>query len=209
MQLAGFGLHSTNGLPKGLYRMNESVTLNGDEFTLREMTSKDKDTVLSFAGSLPKHDLLFLRRDISKPKVVDAWIEATKSGAFNTLLAEKDGGVVGCVALYIDPLSWSPHVGDLRVLVAQSARKHGLGRYLVQQGFRIALARGISKLTAQMTPDQKGAIAVFEELGFRGEALLKDHVQDAQGTLHDLLTLSCDVANMANRLEAYRSGDGA
>lgn len=209
MHRAGCGLRLTNGLPKGLFRMNEIASLNGSEFTLREMIGGDKDAVLAFAGSLPQHDLLFLRRDISKPKVVDAWIEATEAGAFNTLLAEKDGHVVGCVALYIDPRGWSPHVGDMRVLVAPTARQHGLGRYLVQQGFRIALDRGISKLTAQMTPDQQGAIAVFEELGFRGEALLKDHVQDAQGTLHDLVTLSCDVANMTSRLEAYRNDESA
>lgn len=209
MHRAGFGLRLTIGLPKGLFRMKEIASINASEFTLREMSGGDKDAVLAFAGSLPQHDLLFLRRDISKPKVVDAWIEATEAGAFNTLLAEKDGHVVGCVALYIDPRGWSPHVGDMRVLVAPTARQHGLGRYLVQQGFRIALDRGVSKLTAQMTPDQQGAIAVFEELGFRGEALLKDHVQDAQGTLHDLVTLSCDVAKMTSRLEAYRNDESA
>ncbi|MBV7265390.1 GNAT family N-acetyltransferase [Erythrobacter sp. WH131] len=173
------------------------------------MTADDKDAVLAFAGSLPDHDLLFLRRDIRKPRVVDAWIEATESGAFSTLLAEREGKIAGCVALYTDPLSWSPHVGDLRVLVADTARKHGLGRHLVQQGFRIALDKGLSKLTAQMTADQKGAITVFEEMGFRGEALLKDQVQDADGTAHDLVTLSCDVANAARRLEAYGIGESA
>jgi len=188
--------------------MNETVSLKGVDYTLRGMTGTDKDAMLAFAGSLPKHDLLFLRRDITQPKVVEAWIDATEAGAFTTLLAEKDGEVVGCVALYTDPLSWSPHVGDMRVLVAESARKHGLGRHLVQQGFRIALDKGLDKLTAQMTADQKGAITVFEELGFRGEALLKDHVQDAAGALHDLVTLSCDVASVSSRLEAYGIGQG-
>lgn len=187
--------------------MTDTVALNGVDFTLRDMTAADKDAVLAFAKSLPIHDLLFLRRDITKPRVVEAWIEATEAGAFDTLLAERDGTVVGCVALYTDPLSWSPHVADLRVLVAQNVRKHGLGRYLVEQGFRIALDKGLSKLTAQMTVDQKGAITVFEELGFRGEALLKDQVQDADGTMHDLVTLACDVASVTDRLEAYGIGE--
>ncbi|MBD2843054.1 GNAT family N-acetyltransferase [Erythrobacter rubeus] len=189
--------------------MKETITLGGADFTLRDMKADDKDAMLAFAGTLPAHDLLFLRRDIRQPRVVDAWIEATGAGAFNSVLAERDGEIVGCVALYTDPFSWSPHVGDLRVLVAEAARQHGLGRHMVQQGFRIALDKGLSKLTAQMTADQKGAITVFEELGFRGEALLKDHVQDATGALHDLVTLSCDVANAARRLEAYGIGESA
>ena len=189
--------------------MSENVILKGVEFVLREMKRGDKDGMLGFAKALPAHDLLFLRRDITKPKVVDAWIEATEAGAFTTLLAESDGAIVGCVALYTDPLSWSPHVGELRVLVADEVRKHGLGRWLVEQGFRIALDKKLSKLVAQMTVDQKAAITVFEELGFRGEALLKDQVQGANGKLHDLVTLSCDVASATSRLEAYGIGESA
>jgi len=209
MRRAECGLHLMNGLPKGLYRMNETVTLNGAEFVLRKMTDNDRDGLLAFAKALPPHDLLFLRRDITQAKVVDAWIEATEAGAFATLLAEKDGVIVGNVALYTDPLSWSPHVGDLRVMVAETARKHGLGRFLVEQGFRIALDKGLKKLTAQMTVDQKAAITVFEELGFRGEALLKEQVQDSNGTLHDLVTLSCDVESATNRLAAYGVGESS
>lgn len=187
--------------------MHETVTLGGLEFVLRNMVDTDKAAVLEFARALPSHDLLFLRRDITQAKVVEAWIDATQAGAFDTLLAEKDGDVIGSVALYTDPLSWSPHVGDLRVLVAEGARQHGLGRFLVEQGFRIALEKGLLKLTAQMSVDQKAAITVFEELGFRGEALLKDQVQDAHGGLHDLVTLACDVKSATSRLAAYGVGE--
>lgn len=187
--------------------MQQNVTLKGHEFSLREMERADRDGVLAFANALPAHDLLFLQRDITKPKVVDAWIEATEAGAFTTLLAESGGSIVGCIALYTDPLSWSPHVGELRVLVADEVRKHGLGRWLVEQGFRIALDKGLAKLTARMTIDQKAAITVFEELGFRGEALLKDQVQGPDGAMHDLVVLACDVAAATGRLEVYGIGE--
>jgi RimJ/RimL family protein N-acetyltransferase len=54
-----------------------------------------------------------------------------------------------------------------------------------------------------MTVDQKGAIAVFEEMGFRPEALLRDHVKDRDGKTHDLLILSLDVAKFQAQMEAY------
>ena len=39
--------------------------------------------------SCSTHDLLFLRRDISQPKVVAAWMDATRNGLITTLLAHQ------------------------------------------------------------------------------------------------------------------------
>jgi L-amino acid N-acyltransferase YncA len=48
-------------------------------------------------------------------------------------------------------------------------------------------------LTARMTPDQRGSITLFEETGFRGEAMLRDHVRDRDGNVFDLAILSLDL----------------
>lgn len=188
-------------------RFPSSIMLDDTKFTLRPMTPDDKAAMLTFAKSLPAHDLLFLTRDITKRRVVDAWIAATDAGSIETMIAEQDGRIAGCSALITDPLSWSPHLGELRVLVESAARQHGLGRVLIEQCFRKALDKNLKKLTAQMTADQKGAITVFEELGFRGEALLKDHVRDNDEELHDIVILSCDVDRAAGQLEAYGMGE--
>ena len=58
-----------------------------------------------------------------------------------------------------------------------------------------------------MTLDQKGAIATFESLGFRPEALLRDHVKDRQGGLHDLIMMSHRVADFQRTLETYGVSD--
>jgi len=100
-------------------------------------------------------------------------------------------------------LSWSRHVGELRVLVGPALRGAGLGRQLIQESFLLALELELDKLCAQMTIDQRGAIAVFEELGFRAEALLRNHVKDRDGTSHDLAVLSHDVKAVDATLHAY------
>ena len=51
-----------------------------------------------------------------------------------------------------------------------------------------------------MTVDQQGAIAVFESLGFRAEALLRNHVRDRDGKAHDLVLLGHDVAEVLRLL---------
>ena len=44
-----------------------------------------------------------------------------------------------------------------------------------------------------MLTDQHDARKVFSRLGFREEAILKDHVQDADNVPHDLLIMTNDV----------------
>jgi RimJ/RimL family protein N-acetyltransferase len=88
-------------------------------------------------------------------------------------------------------------------MVSAAMRGKGLGRLLTQEGFAVAVGLGIEKIIAQMTVDQKGAIAVFEGMGFRPEALLRDHVKDREGRTHDLLILSHDVARFQSQMDAY------
>jgi L-amino acid N-acyltransferase YncA len=171
--------------------------------TLRYMTAADAEVALAFARALSPHDLLFLRRDITRPEAVDIWMKGIERGRITTIVAEDGGQVHGYATIDRGDLTWSPHVAELRVMVAAAMRGKGLGRLLTQEAFAIALGLGIEKMVAQMTLDQKGAIAVFEEMGFRPEALLRDHVKDRDGKTHDLLILSLDVAKFQALMEAY------
>lgn len=184
-------------------RYPRRVPLEEGEVVLEHMGPDDEAEVLAFARNLPPHDLLFLRRDITRPPVLAAWIREIGEGSITSLLARRDGELLGCSAVVRDPLSWSPHVGELRVLVDPRGRARGLERLLIQESFLIALDQGLEKLMAQMTLDQDAAIKVFEDLGFRGEALLRDQVRDADGTRHDLVILGHDVQQFQAQLEAY------
>jgi RimJ/RimL family protein N-acetyltransferase len=169
----------------------------------RLMGRADEAAVLAFARKLPTHDLLFLPRNISEPKVLGAWINEIERGAIISVLAIKDGNVVGCGTVVRDPHSWSPHVGEIRMVNLPEVRGQGVGRLLSQETFALALGAGLEKLSAQMTVDQKGAIALFESLGFKAEALLRDHVRDADGKKHDIVVLGHNVAQFLAQMEAY------
>jgi GNAT superfamily N-acetyltransferase len=173
------------------------------EVLIAPMAAGDRDAIAAFVAALPAHDLLFLRRDIGHPKVLAAWFDALTDGRISSLVARDSEQIVGCTALVTDALSWSRHVGELRVLVAPAWRGRGLGRALIQECFAQALERGLDKLCAQMTVDQSSAIAVYEGLGFRAEALLRGHVQDREGRRHDLALLSHDVAAVQATMSAY------
>jgi L-amino acid N-acyltransferase YncA len=181
----------------------ETRVIGNRQVTLRHMTPADKQGLLAFARGLPEHDLLFLRRDITQDDAVDDWIRELETGEIATVLAVVGNEIVGYATIHRSMLRWTAHVAELRVMVAESMRGAGLGRVLTQEAFAIALSQGIEKMVAQMTLDQKGAIATFEGLGFRPEALLRDQVKDRQGNKHDLLMLSHEVARFEAQLAAY------
>jgi ribosomal protein S18 acetylase RimI-like enzyme len=170
---------------------------------IRRFRSEDIEPMLRFSRGLPEHDLLFLGRDLKHRRVVEAWQQAVEDGFIDSFVAEDGDAIVASSALVRDPLGWSGHVGEVRLLVSPELRGQGVGRRLLEEIAKVAVQRNLKKLIAQMTPDQQGAIQLFEEHGFRGEALLKDHVMDRDGSVHDLVILSLDVDRMSAQHEAF------
>ncbi len=188
--------------------MTTHMTIDGADVTIRPFLRTDAAAVAAFTQELPEHDLLFLSRDIKHARVMEAWLDAVAAGEIESLIATIGEAVVASTAIVKDPLGWSPHVAELRLLVAPALRGKGLGRALLDASIRLAIEGGAAKLIARMTPDQRGAITMFEESGFRGEAMLHDHVRDRSGALHDLAILSMVVARAQAAQLAFH-GDAA
>ena len=194
----------------GALKLPRQLTLtDGSDLTLRLLHRIDIEAFLAFTQSLSDHDLLFLRTDITDAGIVADWLDNIEAGRIVTIVAEGGGRIFGYGSLHLSNTPWSQHVGELRVLISDTMRGKGLGRALTDAIFAQALDRGIEKMVAQMTIDQKGAIATFEELGFKAEALLRDHVKDRTGEKHDLLVYSHDVREFQSQLDAYGVSDAA
>jgi ribosomal protein S18 acetylase RimI-like enzyme len=172
----------------------KKITLpDGAEVELREMTAADRNAVLAFARGLPQEDLMFLRVDLTEDSVVDAWVHNLETGHTSSIVAYDSNGLIGYASVHRNPTSWTRHMGEIRVNVDPAYRSRGLGRVLTANIFDISRAIGLSKITAHMTSDQRGAQAAFRHLGFIPEALLADYVQDRNGTTRDMVIMSFDV----------------
>ena len=79
------------------------------------------------------------------------------------------------------------------LLLGREVRGKGLGHVLAGELFGYAEELGLLKVVARMAADQKGAIQVFEKMGFKMEALLADCVIDREDRTHDLIIMSYDV----------------
>lgn len=173
------------------------------DLTVRVMTRDDCDAIVAFANDLPAHDRLYLQRDLTDADVVDALLAELDADKIAGIVAEAKNDMLGYGMMIPSEEAWSQHVAEIRVSVAVSARGKGIGRILTQEAFAIALACDVKKLMARMTPDQKGAIAAFEGLGFKPEGLMRDHIIDPEGSHHDLLVMGHDVEGFQMTLRTY------
>ena len=179
-----------------------TITLdNNTAVSLRLMTAADADRIVTFARNLPADDLLFLRMDITNPDVVAQWVQNLAAGRTVTIIAEANSAMAGYASLHHPEVTWQRHLGEIRIQVGQHYRSQGLGRILAAEIFAIARDLGLRKLMAQMTSDQKGAIATFKRLGFQMEALLQDFVIDRSDRTHDLIVMAYDVTGLTEHVD--------
>ena len=174
---------------------------DGTLISLRLMTHADAAAIAAFARSLPEDDLLFLRMDITDPEAVAHWVKNLGAGLATTVIAEAGGQIAGYATLVQNRVGWQRHLGEIRTQVGLPFRSRGLGRALAGEIFSLARSRGLRKIVAQMTPDQKGAMATFERLGFRPEALLQDFVVDHAGRTRDLVVMGYDVTGLTDQVD--------
>ncbi|MFE5702028.1 GNAT family N-acetyltransferase [Rhodococcus koreensis] len=138
-----------------------------------------------FFGQLSDRDLTFIKEDLANPETIRRW----SVGPAQQWLAVHGKDIAGFVA--VRPLTeWSDHVAELRLVVHPAHRRAGIGRALARHALTEALRAGRRKVVVELAADQGHALAMFGALGFTGEALLRDHIRDRSGELHDLIMLA-------------------
>jgi len=169
---------------------------DGSGVVLRPMVKEDESALLAFFQGLSEGDRLYLRDDVTDPEVVSDWAKRLDYNRVLPILAVEGDNIVGNATLHRNPHSWMRHVGSIRLVVSLAYREKGLARVMAAEIFQNAVTAGLDKLMAEMTTDQSGARRVFARLGFREEAILKDHVIDTDGVKHDMLLMSNDVSKL-------------
>ena len=87
----------------------------------------------------------------------------------------EDGRIVGRLSLARDQHPASKHVADLGLMVAQSHRRQGIGRALLEAAVEWARANDVRKLELHVFTYNEAAIALYESFGFEREGLRKQH----------------------------------
>jgi len=162
------------------------------------------DALLAFFGSLPAGDLTFIKEEVTDPDTVRSW--ASDTGPGGRWVAVDGDEVTGYLALRPLP-GWSDHVGELRLVVSPTRRGSGLGRELARRAVVEGVSAGLSKLVVEVVAEQGAALALFTDLGFSGEAMLRDQIRDRNGELRDLMVLAHHVSETWAGMDAIGIAD--
>jgi ribosomal protein S18 acetylase RimI-like enzyme len=153
--------------------------------TIQDFRPEHVEALGALFARLPESDVTFIKEDVS-PAAVAGWLDAH---GWRWVDVEPDGSVVGLAALL--PLTgWSDHVAELRLVVDPTTRGRGIGRSLAQHAVAHALRSGLLKVVVEVPAAQERITEMFLDLGFTGEALLRDHFRDRTGELQDLIMLA-------------------
>ena len=93
-----------------------------------------------------------------------------------TVIVAIDGErVVGRLSLSRDPHPASHHVADLGLMVAESHRRRGIDKRLLEEAVTWARSVGIRKLELHVFPWNESALRLYESFGFDREGYRKRH----------------------------------
>ncbi|MDF0529676.1 GNAT family N-acetyltransferase [Tsukamurella sp. 8F] len=154
--------------------------------TIRSLVATDAVGLADLFASLSESDRTLIREDLHDTSAVGRLVAHPD---LHWVATSDDGALVGYCAIDRLP-GWSDHVGELRLVVRASGRGAGIGRSLVRTALLGALSAGVGKVVVELVAEQEPVLQMFSELGFTGEALLRDHIRDRDGRLHDLVMLA-------------------
>jgi RimJ/RimL family protein N-acetyltransferase len=174
------------------------------EIIYRAPQIDDAERLRGFVGQVPEGEQRFLKEDLAD-------IQALLAGWMHEMRAERifalDGDEIVGSAQALPQVGWSSHVAELRLIVAASHRGRGLGRELARRALIAAIELGCSQVYVEVVAEQEALVAMFQELGFAPEALLRDFVRDSEGESHDLMILTHHVDEQWGHMEALGLGD--
>ena len=107
-------------------------------------------------------------------------------------VAETETEIVGRLSISRDPHPASRHVADLGLMVAESARRRGIGWALLQQAVEWGRASAVRKIELHVFPYNEPAIQLYEKFGFVREGYRKRHFRRG-GAYVDAILMAFEV----------------
>ena len=145
------------------------ILRDGGTLRLRAPSRRDEEALLDFFSSLSEHS--FYRRfhgaPLIRPELVDPFLEPdwwNHGDLIGTLADETGAEQVVALASYVRLRD--PAAAEVAFTVADSQQGRGIGTRLLEQLAERAASVGIQRFVAEVIPDNRPMLRVFEEAGF-------------------------------------------
>lgn len=177
-----------------LYKFPKSIHLSdGTELVIRPLRKDDQNMLHEYYLRLPSKEVARLKNDVTDPEVIENWIYDIDYDVDLPLIALDNDKIVASITLKFNPMGWTKHQGEIRGTVDTAYRKKGLFTILIENMIEIAQEKGLEQLTAEIPPSLQEAYFLFEKMGFKEVAVLKDFVKDQEGNYDDLVIMVKDI----------------
>lgn len=174
---------------------------DGRKILLRPMVAADARPLHQYFMNLTDQTRRYLRDDVRDPQVIEQWAQELDYERALPILAFDGETVVGDATLHHSRRQWQRHLCEIRLTVAESHRRQGLGTHLVHELLRLAVNRHLEKCVAQVMESDIASLAVFQRLGFHIESVLRGFAIDAEGKKQDVVVLCNEVGELWQHLE--------
>ena len=182
--------------------IRKKVTLrDGRTITVRRMQPDDVQRSYEFFCALPADDRKYLRVDVTRRDLVERRTLETDERRTVRVVAEHDGEIVADGTLELEGHGWGNNVAEVRLIVASSWQRLGLGTVMARELFNLASQHRVDRIVARLMRPQAGAHRIFKRLGFHEEFLIPEHVRDQSGAWQDLIIMRCPLEDLWQDLE--------
>jgi L-amino acid N-acyltransferase YncA len=176
---------------------------DGSEVVIRPAGVGDLERAMAFFSGLPAEDRAYLKIDVCNRDVVRERLLAAERGQLQRLVAVVDDRIVANGVLESEGPGWKGHLVEMRLIVARSHRRKGLGMIMARELYLLANREHVREITAKLMRPQTAARTMLKKFGFREDTMIPDYVQDQSGKAQDLLVMRCDMDTLWKGFEDY------
>lgn len=186
--------------------MDKTVTTkDGRDVRIRLMLPEDAEKLFTFLKALPPEDRRYLRKDVTRWETIKRRVEEMQLGRVRIVIALDDTGIQAYGALELEGHGWGEGVAEIRLIVARSYQRAGLGVAMAHELYMLANEHQVERLIVRMMRPQQGARNIFRKLGFHEEFLIPDHVKDLDGDWQDLIIMRSNLARQWREMEEMQT----
>lgn len=179
---------------------------NGNTVKLKILKTDNLESLVEFFQSLPLEDRMYLRSDVMNRKYIMRRFGHMNYDLMYPVIAVDDDRIIAIGTLFRAEFGWMRNLGEIRCVVSPKYKRNGLCTILVRELFLQAVSKDLFKVQAEIMEEQKSALKAFERMGFKKEAILKNHVTDIKGQRRNLVIMSLDIEELWTILEDHTIG---
>jgi len=166
---------------------------DGTELIIRPLRKNDEKDLYNYFLKLPPKEVARLKHDVTDPEIISKWIYDLDYDVVFPLVAMDNDRIVANGTLKFNTIGWRKHQGEIRATVDPEYRKKGISTFLIENMIEIAKSMGLEQLTAELAPTLDEAYFLFEKMGFKEAAVLKNFIKEQEGTYEDLVVMIMDL----------------